>query len=65
MFLLNVLCQTMNDLNIAFFLLQQNWKEMNYKCSEWNNPIRVVTSAPVRLAVLFLLGKIPLKTAVF
>lgn len=33
-----------------------NWKEMNYKCSECDDPVRVVTSAPIRLAILLLLA---------
>ena len=30
---------------------------MNYKCSECDDPVRVVTSAPIRLAILLLLGE--------
>lgn len=32
-----------------------NWAEMNYKCSECENPVRIIASAPLRLVVLLCL----------
>lgn len=42
-----------------------NWKEMNYKCTECENPVRILLSAPLRLGVLLLLVTLDTVNAVY